>query len=290
MVVLVDLGSRVYHVDRLETLLVQLFVERLGVGEVGLVEGEDAVAVHVVDVHPDDVAGYVAVAEVIGNLAYLLLAAVGETALVVSQSPAGRHGDGTGQFGQTLEYGLGRLAVDDEDAEEGTLGVEFDFVGVGGEFGFPRGIEEDTECGTVAAYAHHPGVRLVEAFAAVYAVGPGIGVPQLDVLSVTQQRAGDFAAAVETDFAREAERGAGFAVDQGKLGHQFPIGRGGPLSRGFLFEDERRSLGLVEALRNKFDDVFAHKRRLRDGHIFGSSTQYSGRAQGSYEQFVQIHG
>ncbi len=68
-VVFVDLRSGVDHVDCAESFLMQLVVEGLGVGEVLLVEGEDAVSVHVVDVHPYYVAGNLAAAEVVSDFA-----------------------------------------------------------------------------------------------------------------------------------------------------------------------------------------------------------------------------
>ena len=95
----------------------KFLIQGFGVGEISFVECENTVAVHVIDVHPDSIARDISATEIVCDFPYFLLATVGETTLMVAQSPTGRHRDGPGQFGKAFEDIFGWFPVDDVNAE-----------------------------------------------------------------------------------------------------------------------------------------------------------------------------
>ncbi len=90
-VILVGLHPGVDDGDDAETLFAQVGDQTLRVGEAFLVPGEDAIAVHVVDVQVDHVARDVPLSEASGDLSHLLFVHVAVAALLVTQSPQRRH-------------------------------------------------------------------------------------------------------------------------------------------------------------------------------------------------------
>ena len=82
--------ARVYHVDRLEVLLVQIVVQALGVGELFGMEGENLVGVHIVDVHPDDIGRDTMLAQQVGNLFNSRIRMITEAALLIAKRPQRR--------------------------------------------------------------------------------------------------------------------------------------------------------------------------------------------------------
>ena len=84
-VALLDLHARVNHIDRLEILLMQIVVQSQRIRESVGVEGEDAVAIHIVDIHPDDIRRNLVLSKQIGHLHHTTVRIVGVAALVVAQ-------------------------------------------------------------------------------------------------------------------------------------------------------------------------------------------------------------
>ena len=76
----------------------------LGIGKARLVPGEDAIAVHVINVEEDAVAGNAALAEILRDEAHLALRIVAVAALDVAQRPARRHGDAPHQFREAADH------------------------------------------------------------------------------------------------------------------------------------------------------------------------------------------
>ena len=161
-VALLSLDTRVDHVDSLEVLPVQIVVELCGLREFFGAEGKNLVAVHVVDVHPDDIRGDAEHAQRVGNLADPCVGLIGEAALLIAQGPergqlhvAGQ----TGQFGHEL---LRTVALDDDDAEGGSVAGEDDLVVAAVDGRAPRVVSNDAEGGAVGSETHHPGMALIE--------------------------------------------------------------------------------------------------------------------------------
>ena len=91
------LHTRVNHIDGLEIPLVQIVVQSHGVGELFRVEGEYLIAVHVVDVHPDNVGRDAMLAKQVGNLFNTRVGMIAETTLLIAQGPQRRQLHRTGQ-------------------------------------------------------------------------------------------------------------------------------------------------------------------------------------------------
>ncbi len=209
----------------MKRVVVQVIVRRFRVGKLLRVERENAEPVHVIDVHPDHVAGDLLRAERVGHLAHARIGIIRIAALVEPHRPRGRHGHLARQFRQPAHDGLRRIAVDDDDPERRAHALKGDAVVIGLEFSLPGGVEDDAERGAVGPYAQHPRMRLVEPFALELLVGEIIGVPEGDFLAVAQQRASHLAGAVQARARRDRERRARLAVFQKKFRHQMPVRR-----------------------------------------------------------------
>ena len=159
----------------------------------------------------------------------------------------------------------GDFAVHDGDAEGSALALQRDAVVVRAKFGLPGGVEEDAEGRAVGAHAEHPWVRLVEALAAVLAVGEVVGVPEGNGPPVAPQRAGDFARAVEARSRRNGQRRAALAAAQGKRGNQFPVHRERTPHYRRRGERQGRRLGRIVAAGNKQGDALADLRLAGGG-------------------------
>ena len=156
----IHLGARVNHIDRLEVPGMEIVVQALRVRETIRVEGEDPVTVHVVDIHPDDITGNIPVPEFIGHLLYAGVGIVGETALLIAESPQGRHLHGAGKASEGFKNLGGAVLLDHDYAEGGAVaGVGND--GIALELRAPGIVEDNAEGRTILPEAEHPGMGLV---------------------------------------------------------------------------------------------------------------------------------
>src|SRR5215212_4504991 len=137
-VVLVHFHSGVYDSNDAKALLAEVGDQTLRVGEAVPVPGEDPVAVHVVDVEVDDVAGDVPLPETAGDLAHLFFVHVGVTALLVSDAPQRRHRGAARELGVAVHDFLRGWPAEDVVDDRATLGPV-----VGAVFALQREVELD---------------------------------------------------------------------------------------------------------------------------------------------------
>ena len=178
------LYARVDHIDRLEMVLVEIVVEPFGVGELLRVEGEDTVAIHIVDVHPDDIGRNFVFPQFVGNLHDLRIRLVAEAALLIAQCPQRRQLHGAGEVDERLHELPGAVALDDDDAEGRSLTFEGHLMVERGDGLAPRIVGDDAESRAIGPDAHDPGMTLIEMRPTVDAIGRRIDVPEAHGASV----------------------------------------------------------------------------------------------------------
>ena len=192
---LFPLHAGVDHPDVAEADRVEVVVEPLGIGELLIIKGENPVAVHVIDVHPDDIGGQLAAAELVGDLTHAGVGVVRVAALVIPDRPSWRHGDLARQLRQPLHHRLRRFTIDQDHRElvrhplEGNPVGQIDLAPLGG-------VRKHTECRAVLTHRQHPRLRGVQVLG-IEPVAEGIEVPGLRDKSVAEQGTGDFARAVQ---------------------------------------------------------------------------------------------
>ena len=204
-------------------------------------EGEDLVLVHVVDVHPDDVAGYLVVAERVGNLLDACVGMIAVAALLVAKRPEGRHLHRASKVHEFLHDFLRRVLLDDDHAEGGSHAAEDD-LGIGGHPSLPGVVGNDAEAGAVAAQAEHPGVTLVEVSAFVNAITGRIDVPELDGLAVATQGSPHLAASIEVGIGIHLDADHALSLFRGEDGTELPGRTNRTLRSQFANEDGRRTV------------------------------------------------
>ena len=175
-VALLGFHTGVDHVNTLEMLLMQIVVQPARIGESVGVEGKDAVAIHIVDVHPDDIRRDVVFSEQVGDLHDTAVRIVGMATLVIAQRPQRRQRHVPGKVGKRLhELGYVRT-FDDDDTEGGAHTFEDDIL-IGADGLSPRIVSDDAKGRAIAAQSHHPRVTLVEVCSSVDTVGRCINIP-----------------------------------------------------------------------------------------------------------------
>ena len=190
------LDTRVNHIDALEVLAVQVVVECLGLRELLRMEGEYLVLVHVMDVHPDDIAWYLVVAQGVCNLLDARVGMVAVAALLVAKRPQGRHLHVAGKVHKFLHHLLRRVLLDDDHTEGWSRATEHN-LRIGSHRRLPRIIGNNAKACTVAAKTENPRVTLIKMSTAIHAIARGIDIPELDGLAVTTQRSPNLAAAIK---------------------------------------------------------------------------------------------
>ena len=85
-----SLHTRVDHVDRFEVAAVQVVVESLRIWELLRIKSKNAIAIHVVDVHPDDVGRNLMLAQQVGNLHHPCVGLIAEATLLIAERPQRR--------------------------------------------------------------------------------------------------------------------------------------------------------------------------------------------------------
>ena len=81
------LYARINHIDRLEITTMQIVVESFWIGELTGIEREDAITIHVVDVHPNDVRRYLMLTKQVGYLHDTRIRLIAEAALLITKRP-----------------------------------------------------------------------------------------------------------------------------------------------------------------------------------------------------------
>ena len=99
----VFLDRRIDDGDEFDALLAQVGGELRQIGEAVLIDGEAAVAVHIVDVQVDGVAGDVVVTEILRQFADAALRVVGPARLLVAEHPQRRQCVPSGEFGVAFD-------------------------------------------------------------------------------------------------------------------------------------------------------------------------------------------
>ena len=97
---------------------------------------------------------------------------------MVAEGPARYHRHCPGKFCQSADYGLRGFPVYDEYPEGNAFAFQIYLFVSTAQDGFSCSVEQDSECGAVSAYSHHPRVRLIEARPVIYAVGAGVSIPE----------------------------------------------------------------------------------------------------------------
>ncbi len=176
-IALLCLDSRVDHIHRLEMLLMEVVVELFGMSELLGVEGEDAIPVHIVYVHPYHVGRNFQFPQLVGNLHHLCVGLITEPALLVAQRPQGWQGHGACEFHQRLHEHPWTLTLDDHNPECRTNTLENDLV-VGCSDGLPPCVVgDDAKSRTIGSHAHHPGMTLVEVRTTIHAISWSVHIP-----------------------------------------------------------------------------------------------------------------
>ena len=204
-------------------------------------EGEDLVLVHVVDVHPNDVAGYLVVAQRVGYLLDTCVGMVAVAALLVAKRPEGRHLHRAGEVHEFLHDFLRRVLLDDDHAEGGSHAAEDD-LGVGGHPSLPGVVGNNAETRAVAAQTEHPGVTLIEVSAVVNAITGRIDVPELDGLAVATQGSPHFAASIEVGIGIHLDADYALAIFGGEGRTELPGRTDRALRSQLANEDGRRTV------------------------------------------------
>ena len=162
--------ARINHPCGVESTQMEVAVYGFRVRELFGTERENAVAVHVVDIHPDGITRYALVSECVGHLDDTAVRLIGEAALMISKGPTRYHRRGACELSQSANDSLRRLSVDDKHSERYTLAAQFNLVVGAAEDGFPCRVEQDTERRAVFSHTHHPRMRLIQACSVVHTV------------------------------------------------------------------------------------------------------------------------
>jgi hypothetical protein len=85
-----ELGCWIDHPDTFESALMQVIAEPGRVRISYRIKGEDAEAVHIIDIHPDHIAGKIPATEPVSYFFHSALRIVGKTALLISEGPQRR--------------------------------------------------------------------------------------------------------------------------------------------------------------------------------------------------------
>jgi hypothetical protein len=180
VVVRVHLHARVHDGDHVEAPSSKLRDERAGVGEAFVVPGEDPVAVHVVYVEVEGVAGDVALAEPVCQLAHLTFGLVAPAALLVPQRPEGGHRGAAGQLGVAVQDVAGGGAAEDVVDEVAALGPVIGLVFVlAGEVHLDAvGVVEEQAVSVAVGEREHEGDGGVEVVVGGGVPGGRIHVPE----------------------------------------------------------------------------------------------------------------
>src|ERR1035437_5410523 len=86
----VQLNPRVYHPHALEMQLVQIIIDSFWIGEFRLVKGKYPITVHIINVHPDYITGYLSRSKLHCNFMNFGIGFIGPTALLISKTPKRR--------------------------------------------------------------------------------------------------------------------------------------------------------------------------------------------------------
>ncbi len=210
------LDAGIDHPHAVKSLRVQIAVERGGIGKRHRVEGEGAETVHVVDVHPDHVAGDVPAAELRGHLAHPRVGCIGVAALLVAQRPLRRERHVPGEIGQRPHHRLRRITVD-HDHRKGRPVGDADDVAAQLDPRPVRRVEEHPEGAPVRSHRQHPGMGLVEV-RRVGVVTVGIVVPAGDGATVAQERPSRHAGTIEVRSLRRRQDRRVAVLDHAELG------------------------------------------------------------------------
>ena len=76
--------TRVNHIDSLEIVFVKIGVQSLRLRELTRIESKDTVAIHIVDIHPDDIRGDAMLTQQVGNLHHSRIWLITETTLLIT--------------------------------------------------------------------------------------------------------------------------------------------------------------------------------------------------------------
>ncbi len=117
----VGLHAGVNDRDDLEALRAQIGEQRLWLRETGGMPGEDAVAIHIVNIKPEVVAGDCAAAKALGDVAHPGVRIVAPARLAVAQRPAWRQWHAPGQLA-VLPLHVGGRGTSEEVVGQLTLG------------------------------------------------------------------------------------------------------------------------------------------------------------------------
>src|SRR5262249_26513522 len=125
----IGFDAGIHNGDDLVARRVEICQQPRGIGEAVRVEGEYAIAVHVVYVEPERITGDTALAELGGDLAHLLLREITPAALAVAKRPEWRKRRVPGEIRVAREHCSGGRAGEDVVGEVTTGGTEAEQVG-----------------------------------------------------------------------------------------------------------------------------------------------------------------
>ena len=141
----VGFNAGVDHPDAFEVEAVEFGHIGFWIGEGFRVKGENTVTVHIIDIHPHDVAGDPFISEGLGDAQAVCGRFVTEAALLIAQSPEGGQGHMAGTVGQLPEHVGWIGSLDDEEGVDGAFKVETDLGFGEGDGAAVGGIGQDAE-------------------------------------------------------------------------------------------------------------------------------------------------